>query len=123
MGYETHITRKENWFDKDGPVITVAEWEQLVAEDAEMRMDGFAEAISPSGEIIRIENEGIAVWTGHASGGESDDVAWFSFRRGKITVKNADVEVLIKMGEIARRLSAKVQGDEGELYDECGQAL
>jgi hypothetical protein len=37
-------------------------------------------------------------------------------------VKNPDLEILRKMHSIARHLSAKVQGDEGETYDHDGKS-
>ena len=43
MGYDVHITRKENWFD-DEPQIDIDGWRDLVASDEEMRLDGYAEA-------------------------------------------------------------------------------
>jgi hypothetical protein len=40
MGYDFHITRREHWSD-DGPLgITLDEWLDVVAKDAEMRLDG-----------------------------------------------------------------------------------
>ena len=35
MGYDLHITRKVEWSDEEGPVITEAEFRQLVAQHAE----------------------------------------------------------------------------------------
>jgi hypothetical protein len=26
VGYDVHITRKENWFDENGPAISLDEW-------------------------------------------------------------------------------------------------
>ena len=33
MGYDVHITRRENWWDEEGQDITAAEWEAVVAGD------------------------------------------------------------------------------------------
>ncbi|WP_042409939.1 hypothetical protein [Streptacidiphilus carbonis] len=33
MGYDVHITRRENWWDEEGQDISVAEWEAVVAAD------------------------------------------------------------------------------------------
>jgi hypothetical protein len=38
-------------------------------------------------------------------------------------VKNPDTEILQKMWSLAQPLSAKVQGDDGELYDSSGDQL
>jgi hypothetical protein len=47
-------------------------------------------------------------------------MAWFLYRKGYVTVKNPDEEILRKMWSIAQDLSAKVQGDDGEIYDSSG---
>jgi len=43
-------------------------------------------------------------------------MAWFDYRNGWIVVKNPDEEIRAKMKQIAKVLSAKVFGDEGEEY-------
>ena len=43
MGYDVHITKRQNWFDKGGPEISVTEWATAVAADPEMPLDGYAE--------------------------------------------------------------------------------
>ena len=116
MGYDVHITRKEDWFDEDGPDISLSEWKEYVQSDQEMRLDNFAETQTSSGSTLRIENEGLAVWTAYSGHGQNGNMAWFDYRNGNVTVKNPDEEILDKMVDISGVLSAKVQGDEGELY-------
>ena len=110
----------ENWFDEDGPAISVDEWSKLVVSDSEMRMEGFAEATTSDGSKLRVESDGLAVWVAYSGRDDDGNLAWFSFNGGNIVVKNPDTEILKKMWQIAQRLSAQVQGDEGELYDENG---
>lgn len=117
MGYDVHITRKQDRFE-DEPQITAAEWVAYLRSDASMRLDGYAEATTTDGETLRIEREGLAVWIGYSS-----YTAWFDFRNGDVVVKNPDNEILRKMWQIAQALDAKVQGDEGEIYDEHGGAI
>ena len=118
MGYDIHITRQENWFDEDpDKMITLEEWKQLLADDPEMRIDNFAEATTTAGESIRMESEGIAVWTKYSGNGINGNFAWFHYSNGNISCKNPDSKILTKMLTIADRLKAKVQGDEGECYD------
>ncbi|ROR46495.1 hypothetical protein [Kitasatospora cineracea] len=38
MGYDVHITRRENWWDEEGQDISTAEWEVLVATDPSLVM-------------------------------------------------------------------------------------
>jgi hypothetical protein len=72
MGYDVHITRKDEWFDEGGSQIDLKEWLAYIDSDAEMRLDGYAEAKAGSGDILRIESEGLSVWlnySGHEKNG------------------------------------------------------
>jgi hypothetical protein len=71
MGYDVHITRKQNWSDEAGPEIPLSEWIAVVAADPEMRLDGFAETRVGGGAILRIEREGLSVWTAYSRHRES----------------------------------------------------
>lgn len=118
MGYDIHITRKESWFDEDeSNEIMLIEWIGYVKSDAEMRLEGFAEAKTDSGDQVLYENSGLAVWTAYSKNGVGGNYAWFDLRSGNVTVKNADREIKNKMIEIAGQLKAKVQGDDGEISD------
>jgi hypothetical protein len=118
MGYDIHITRQENWYDEDvSKQILFTEWEEYLENDSEMRLDNFAEATLQSGDKIRLENQGLAVWTKYSGDNIDSNHAWFDFRNGNITVKNPDGEIMKKMLSIAEKLEAKMQGDEGEIYD------
>lgn len=120
MGYDIHITRKTTWLDDDGPEISREDWLALVSNDPEMRLDGFAECETSDGDALRVNHEGIAVWTAYSGDNVDGNMAWFMHDDGRITVKNPDEEILRKMWAIAQQLDAKVQGDEFELYDERG---
>lgn len=122
MGYEIHITRKEYWADENGTPITLEEWLAYVETDPEMRSDGYAEAKSPDGSVIRVDNPGIAVWTAWSQHSEGGGMAWFSHFEDCVSMKNPDNEVLKKMYQMAEALNAKVQGDEGEIYDATGES-
>ena len=118
MGYELHIVRNDEWWDEDtGGGIPFDEWSSLLDADDSMRMDGFAEVSSPDGAKLRIENEGLAVWTGYPANIDGGNQAWFDFREGRIVCKNPDQDILKKMLEIADALNAKIVGDEGEEYN------
>jgi len=120
VGYEVHITRKAQWFEEDGPIISLKEWLEYVSSDSEMRADGYAEAQTPDG-VLRVDNPGIAVWTAYAGHGVDGNMAWFCHFGDRITVKNPDAQILRKMYQIASSLSARVQGDEGEVYGPAGE--
>jgi len=114
MGYDVHITRKKEWSDEDGPRITEDEWQAYVASDADMVITGFAAHTNPLGETIHITQPLLTEWRKHSS----HSPVWFSYFEGSLVVKNPDDECLAKMRQIASRLQARVQGDEGEFYDE-----
>jgi len=116
MGYDVHITRAAEWSDSEATPITLDEWLAYVASDPEMRLDGFAEARTPNGVVIRIEGKGMSVWTAWPGEGRGDGHAWMDHHGGRIVVKNPDPTILRKMCSIAEQLGAQVQGDEGETY-------
>lgn len=122
MGYEVHITRKENWFD-EGPEISLADWLDVVRTDPEMRNDGYAEATVAEGSVLRIEDPSMSVWLAYPGHLQDGNMAWMWHSHGNVVTKNPDEEMLQKMLIIAQRLSAKVQGDEGEVYGIDGQLI
>ena len=122
MGYDIHITRKTNWFEEE-PKIGCDEWQAVVASDDEMRLDGYAEAKVGCGAVLRVESEGLAVWTAYSGHAANGNMAWFDFRGGNVVVKNPNAEILGKMWAIAENLGARVQGDDGELYGPDGSVI
>jgi hypothetical protein len=120
MGYDLHITRQDEWYNEDENLrISLREWTQFVNSDNEMRMDGQAEVTLDTGEVFRIESEGLAVWTAYSGDGVDQNHAWFSLSNGNIVVKNPDREIINKMVDISNYFNAKVQSDEGELYQKA----
>lgn len=110
-GYEVCIKRYSEETE-----IFPEEWNAYLKIDNEMRNDGFAEVTNPIGESLRIEREGLSLWTEHP---ENLSV-WFDCCDGKIIVKNPDQEAKIKMYSIAKELGAVVEGENGECYGEDG---
>jgi len=121
MGYDVHITRRAEWFEEEGPEITLDEWLAVIRDDPEMRLDGYAEASLPSGKVLRVDDASMAVWTAYSKHGVGGNMAWMWHSHGNVMAKNPDDEMLCKMWQLAERLSARVQGDEGELYGPDGQ--
>jgi len=123
MGYDLHITRRCNWFDQETDAIAVEEWLDLVRSDPEMRLDGYAEATVGSGSILRVDDPTMVVWVGYSKHGLNGNMAWLWYASGNIVAKNPDEEIRRKMWLLARALSAKVQGDDGELYGADGKRV
>jgi hypothetical protein len=109
MGYDLHVTRG------DGKPIGEAEWRAYVASDRELDLTGVAEAETPDG-TLRYENPSLACWRGHPAG----EQVWFDFRDGEVVVKNPDEPTIGKMLVMAAALRARVQGDDGEIYESPG---
>ena len=101
MGYNLYITRRKYHFDEDGPSITAAEWRALVDADPELNFKRDDEPLT-------------AFWDGDC---EYPD-PWFAYsdEYACIDTKNPDEPIVNKMLEIASKLDAKVQGDDGEIY-------
>lgn len=122
MGYDVHITRKQNWFDDDGPEITLQEWLDVAHSDPEMRVDGYAEARTSDGSVIRTNDASMSVWVAYPQNGINGATAWLWHSNGNVMAKNPDQDILRKMWSLAERLDALVQGDEGEFYGPDGSA-
>lgn len=120
MGYDVHVTRKKHWSDKDGEEISLEEWLALVDGDSELRLDGYAEASLGDGGVLRVDDPSMVVWIAHPGHGMRDGMAWMWLSNGNVQAKNPDGTMLKKLWDIAQSLDAKLQGDEGELYDATG---
>lgn len=118
MGYELHITRRENWFDEeDIRDISLSDWKVYVENDPDMRFESYATAKISEEEDLLYSSEGLSVWTKYSKDGIQGNHAWFDHSNGNISVKNPDPEIVEKMVLIAEHFKAKVQGDDGEFYD------
>lgn len=120
MAYEVHITRKQNWFDKEGPAITLEEWRKYATGDAELGLDMVPEPTTPHG-TVRMESPGAALWKAYSKKGPRD-AQWFRHFRDRVTAKDPDTEVIGKMVRIATALGGKVQGNDGETYAADGSS-
>jgi hypothetical protein len=109
VGYDLHITRRENWSDTTGPAITEAEWRAAIESDPELTLDTQTRCTMADGEYI------FAAWNGRAG-----ELGYFG---GEITAKNPDPALVRKMVQLAQVLGAAVQGDDGESYGEDGNPV
>jgi hypothetical protein len=105
MGYDLHITRKCEWSDEEGPVITEGEWRNIIAGDSELALD--TETICD--EYV------FATWNGERGA--------LAYHDGEITGKNPENPLIWKMVRIAKMFGAHVQGDDGEICREDGSSL
>lgn len=107
MGYNFHIHRKEDWFDDENPELTISykEWTNLVEADDELVITG-------SGRQANIDFEITSYGWPAPDGG----VAAFYWDTDKIIVRTQSDDGIKKAYELAKKLAAKLQGDEMELY-------
>jgi hypothetical protein len=121
MGYNLHITRRERWSNPVPNDITYEEWKQLADVDPEFRVCGSSrwlvnvrlrEADSepePPEEIAETYDDYGLLTSG--------DYPSFGYHDGRVVVRGPnDAVTARKIFEVAGKLSAVVQGDEGEYY-------
>jgi hypothetical protein len=117
MGYEIHITGREDWADTDTPGISINEWLSYVDSDKELELvNGYDTKIGS--EMQCQHSPGFCEWHGHPLEKEPNSRPWFDYWKGSISTKNPDASTVGKMLQIASPLNAKVQGDDGEIYSE-----
>ena len=98
-GYDLHISRKPFWADDFGPKITFEEWQEYLKIDPQVIRDV---ANSPQDFIVFIPGESFPLWY-------REDI-------GELFTKDPTDGAITKLEEIAHRLNARVQGDDGEFY-------
>lgn len=101
MGWEIHITRADHWAEGEDNPIRPDEWLSVVEADPELTIDP------------RDNGPHFALWLSHSV--ESDH-PWFDWFQGVVSTKHPDRATLGKALQIAKRLGARVQGDDGEEY-------
>lgn len=98
-GYDLHISRKAFWSDDFGPKITFEEWQEYLKTDPQVIRDV---ANSPQDFIVLMPGESFPLW--------------YRADIGELFTKNPTDRAITKLEEIAHRLNARVQGDDGEFY-------
>lgn len=97
MSYDIHITRAEFWAENRNAKIRLEEWINVAKGDA------------------RLEHRGDNVFAavGFGSTGEDVPILWYA---GDVYSENPNQAVVRLMEDLAQRLGARVQGDDGEIY-------
>jgi hypothetical protein len=98
MGYDLNIVRPSI----ESSNISREEWMRYATNDEELTTSAEANLFQ---------------WIGYPYIKERG-IPWFEFRDGYITTKNPDFDVIKKLLSIAQSLNAKVQGEEGEFYED-----
>jgi len=121
MGYDLHITRKDDWCD-EGSDITAEEWLAVVAVDPELLPDGAlkGDAPGPGGGPPAQRPNTAVFW---CKPGDDDSSIYLWLDGGNVTAKNPDLDTVRKMWRIAELLGARLQGDDGEIYGATGEVI
>ena len=98
MGYDIHIRR-------GGEKITLEEWLRYVESDSQIQRD-------PQNNATDF------LFVAHP---KEPAPLWWQPRRSEIYTKDPDKATVQKMIEIAQKIGARVQGDEGEFYDDTSK--
>src|SRR3990167_2365630 len=110
MAYNIHIIKRSNWFDK-GRDITLDELKKMISEDPTLEPMGQVEGETKDKQKFEFQLQGsqLAKWKNLVS----DSIVWLNFYNGEITISNPDDSTIRKAKQLAEKLEAKVQGDEG----------
>ncbi len=100
MGYDIYITKARSYSSNQGFEISPEEWLRIIEADSSLEID------QENGRFF-------ARWSGASKLKEP----WLDWEEGNIFTKYPDRALLGKMLEIAKILNAKVQGEEGEIYN------
>lgn len=113
MAYDIHIIKRNNWFDK-GADISLKEWREVIDEDPTLEPAKKVEGESKDGQKFEFQLKGsqLAKWKNPVF----NDIVWLNYHDGEITISNPNDAIIKKAKELAGKLGAKVQGDEGEIY-------
>src|SRR3954470_11370209 len=103
MGWEVHMTRADDWTQSAQQPITADEWLVIVSADPELHID-------------KLNGPYFAVWSNR----ESVD-GWFDWADGQVSTKQPNRPTLKKLLQLADKLGATIQGDDGDVYDHPSQ--
>lgn len=114
MGYDLHITRKENWVDEDESYkdILLNDWLEYIHNDPELQISDAYQIENPQKPDESMPAPGFCDWLNHPL----NESRWFDYYQGNIGTKNPDEHTIRKMLSIAKAFDATVQGDDGEIY-------
>ncbi|MFD8597880.1 hypothetical protein ACFV1L_23025 [Kitasatospora sp. NPDC059646] len=110
MGYDIHLTRRRYWFDEDGPEIGFDEWRAAVDADPELVVAFYGPAAGGQ-------------WWAELPDPDAPYPEGMEWRGARASAKHPSTRLLVRMYAVAQRLGARVQGDDGEYYDERGEQV
>lgn len=105
MGYDLHITRKVDWSNEDGPRISRQEWLNLIESDPKFRI--LPENCNETPPNI------FTVWDDPDA---PEGSYWVDWAEDGVSGRHQGKDYIRKLHQIATKLDAVVQGDDGEVY-------
>jgi len=100
MSYNAYITRGKFWAEDQGQEVAAEEWLGIIRTDAEL-----------------VHNERNGPYFAVLKEADRCDDSWLDWSDGNIYTSYPKPALQRKMLQIADRLEAHIQGDDGEIYD------
>jgi hypothetical protein len=122
MGYNLHISRRDEWYTPVPNDITYAEWKRLANADPDFEVCGHASwrvdvFLREEGKPEPEPQEDVIETYDCYGLKTSESYASFGYHDGRVVVRVPhDAVTARKIMEVAGKLHAVVQGDEGEYY-------
>lgn len=122
MGYDLHITRAVDGIESESKPISLEEWKRAVAVVPGIRLDDRPVTVTnpKTGERITVSGRDgdVAVllngaWVKVFHYGEGQ----IRFKAGPVDLDDPEDEVAATVFSLVQILSAKIVGDEGEVYE------
>ncbi|MGB5257377.1 MAG: hypothetical protein WBN07_04975 [Woeseiaceae bacterium] len=103
MSYHVYITRAAFWAENEGVQIDADEWLQLVRTDPQLTLD------EKNGPCFAVLTEA-----------RQQEQAWLDWSEGNVYANYPNRTLQRKMLRVAKRLGARLQGEDGEAYTTIG---
>lgn len=103
MSYHVYITRAAFWAENEGVQIGADEWLQLVRTDPQLNLD------EKNGPCFAVLAEA-----------RQQEHAWLDWSEGNVYANYPNRTLQRKMLQVAKRLGAGLQGEDGETYTTIG---
>jgi hypothetical protein len=107
MGYDVHIVRTEHWLDAKQNPIRKEEVDTLIRNDGEVSWSQ-ADYVDKKDENGLVNRCYAIIWK---------NTPCFLYDQAEIRCSNPRKEMIIKMVQIAKTFTAKVIGDDDEVYE------
>jgi hypothetical protein len=107
MGYDLHIIRTKDWGDSNEDPVTWEQADALVTSDPELKWAKTATFTGGEPETTFVLKGDFIEWNGEP---------WFHWSEDQIIGGSRNEAAIVKLAQMAKALSARLVGDDGEEY-------